>query len=298
MLEHGTYYTGLLKTASRCFPKKYINTHLLGLEKSYEEIQRQFKQRKLLEIIRTRYMDMPGMSQVQQKILLSTCNHTLPVDDHEKRWRINPETRLSENIIRTVPRTQMIKSYFEAACAIDVHNHLRQDGLALECTVRTHDWWFRCLCTIIGMIEVDAFKAYSYFNEHKCTPKYQEFVEKLAIPLLTKKYEGSVSQDTEVRLLRKRVKRIQQDESFEEENPTIHHIVPIAEYLREVNQKNENHIKHGSSLRCLVCPMPAPAAFYCCSSCSNANHRKPFAIYGSKSGRTCLAVHTASAAQF
>ena len=120
------------------------------------------------------------------------------------------------------------------------------------------------------MIEVDAFQAYSYFNAHKCTPnKHQEFVEKLAIALLTNKYEGAVAQDTkEVRLLRKRVRGVQQDESFEEENPTIHHIVPIAEYLREVNQKNkksENHIKHGSSLRCRVCPKPAPAALYCCS---------------------------------
>ena len=51
----------------------------------------------------------------------------------------------------------MIKSYFEAACAIDIHNHPRQDGLALERTVGTHQWWFRCLGTIIEFIEVDAF---------------------------------------------------------------------------------------------------------------------------------------------
>ena len=38
----------------------------------------------------------------------------------------------SETIMQTVSRTQMIKSYFSAACAIDVHNHLRQDGLGLE----------------------------------------------------------------------------------------------------------------------------------------------------------------------
>ena len=50
----------------------------------------------------------------------------------------------------------MIQSYSEAACAIDIHNHLRQDGLALERTVGTHQWWFRC--TIIGFIEVDELK--------------------------------------------------------------------------------------------------------------------------------------------
>ena len=56
---------------------------------------------------------------------------------------------------------------------------------------------------------------------------------------------------------------VQQDESFEEENPTFNHTVPIAEYLSEVNQKNkksENHTKHGSSLRlpviCHTCMWP------------------------------------------
>ena len=88
----------------------------------------------------------PGTADVPKKCLLSTWNHTLPVDDHQmKRWRLNPDTGLSENITQSVPRTQMIKSYFEAACAIDIHNHPRQDGLALERTVGTYEWWFRCL---------------------------------------------------------------------------------------------------------------------------------------------------------
>ena len=43
------------------------------------------------------------------------------------------------------------------------------------------------MCTII---EVDAFKAYSYFNAQQCTPKHQQFVEKQATALLTNKYEG------------------------------------------------------------------------------------------------------------
>ena len=29
-----------------------------------------------------------------------------------KRWRLNPDTGLSENITRSVPRTQMIKSLY------------------------------------------------------------------------------------------------------------------------------------------------------------------------------------------
>ena len=60
---------------------------------------------------------------------MKVLQRTVPVDDHiKKRWLLNPVSGESETIMRTVPRTQMIKSYFSAACAIDVHNHLRQDG--------------------------------------------------------------------------------------------------------------------------------------------------------------------------
>ena len=206
MLEHGTYYTGLLKTAHRGFPKRYLNTlawtgeEHCGATKSVETTTsiggREYK-------IYGHAWNEPGTADVPKKCLLSTWNHTLPVDDHQKkRWRLNPDTGLSENITRSVPRTQMIKSYFEAACAIDIHNHLRQDGLALERTVGTHEWWFRCLCTIIGFIEVDAFKAYCYFNRHATPPKHQDFIENLAIILLSNRYDGAPVEETEhVRVL-------------------------------------------------------------------------------------------------
>ena len=59
----------------------------------------------------------PGSEGTPMKIIVSTWNHTLHVDDHiKKRWRLNPVSGESETIMRTVPRTQMIKSYFSSAC--------------------------------------------------------------------------------------------------------------------------------------------------------------------------------------
>ena len=97
-----------------------------------------------------------------------------------------------------------------------------------------------------------------------------------------------------VRVLRKRPLAARDDSFVEEEDSTVHHLVPIPEYLRQVKHKKaktENHKKHGSSLRCRVCPKPAPPAYYCCSTCSNANGCKPFAVCGAKSGRNCANVH-------
>ena len=96
----------------------------------------------------------PGSEGAPKTIIISTWNHSMPVDDHaRKRWHFNETTLESETITCTVPRTQMIKSYFEAASAIDVHNHLRQDGLGMENAIGTSKWWFRLMCTILEMIE-------------------------------------------------------------------------------------------------------------------------------------------------
>ena len=73
----------------------------------------------------------------------------------------------------------MIKPYFEAACAIDVHNHLRQDGLGMENAIGTSKWWFRLMCTILGMIEVDMFKTFCHFNRHIQVPSHRNFIEML-----------------------------------------------------------------------------------------------------------------------
>ncbi|EKX53240.1 hypothetical protein GUITHDRAFT_100947 [Guillardia theta CCMP2712] len=56
----------------------------------------------------------------------------------------------------------MIKSYFNGASVIDVHNHLRQSGLGLEEKVGTHGRLEiqNVLYRILGFIEVDAYKIF------------------------------------------------------------------------------------------------------------------------------------------
>ena len=116
----------------------------------------------------------------------------MSVDDHaRKQWHLNETTGESETITRTVPCTQMIESYFEAACAIDVHNHLRQDGLGMKNANGTSKWWFRLKCTIFGMIEVDTFKTFCHFNRHIQVPSHRNFIERLVIMLLTNSKGGA-----------------------------------------------------------------------------------------------------------
>ena len=87
----------------------------------------------------------------------------------------------------------MIKSYFEGACCTDVHNHLRQASLGMEDSVGTNDWLFRCFCTILRFLEVNAFKAYCQFNDHLNVPLHKNFLDSL-VHLLNNHHHGTPAQ--------------------------------------------------------------------------------------------------------
>ena len=54
--------------------------------------------------------------------------------------------------------------------------------------------------------------------------------------------------------------------------------------------------KHGTSVRCQVCPVGTrPNAYYCCLKCSY-ELGKPFGVCGSKTGRSCVERHQRTAA--
>ncbi|KAL5479368.1 hypothetical protein EMCRGX_G022883 [Ephydatia muelleri] len=155
----------------------------------------------------------------------------MSVDDRKEAVarQMKPCTGESETITRTVPRTQMIKSCFEA-CAIDVHNHLRQDGLGMENAIGTSKWWFRLMCNIFGMIEVDTFKTFYHFNPHIQVPSRRNYVERLVIKLLTISKGGS-PEPTPFHAASTQEAQQNEDEDSDVECAVEHQIKSITQYL-------------------------------------------------------------------
>ncbi|POM59330.1 hypothetical protein PHPALM_31953 [Phytophthora palmivora] len=52
--------------------------------------------------------------------------------------------------------------FFSKFSVIDVHNHLGQGCFEMETIWHTHQWHHRLFATLIGMVVVDAFRAYQY----------------------------------------------------------------------------------------------------------------------------------------
>ena len=178
LLEHGTYYLGMLKTASAGFPKKYLQSLAWDegvLRGDTRTVQHEAGINGAQKIIYGHAWNEPGSEGFPKKIL---C---VPVDPHVKqRWMINEDTGSSERITRTVPRTSAIKEYFQVACVVDVHNHLRQGSLAMEDAICTHDWWFRNFC-----------KLHCLENKLPTPPTHNKFIERLTVQLLTNNRAGA-----------------------------------------------------------------------------------------------------------
>jgi len=81
-----------------------------------------------------------------------------------------------------IPRPNVVEKYFSNANAIDVHDHYRQGGLALERSWRTHTWWHRVFATLLGMCETDAYLAFYHFGGHDV--QHPRFTRALAAQLI------------------------------------------------------------------------------------------------------------------
>lgn len=57
-----------------------------------------------------------------------------------------------------------LKDYFSAASIIDISNHCRQAGFALETAWSTHQWDHQVISTILGTIEMDGYHMWHHFH--------------------------------------------------------------------------------------------------------------------------------------
>jgi hypothetical protein len=79
-------------------------------------------------------------------------------------------------IKKEVPRPKIVEEYFDGAPSIDIHNHIRQSGIALEEIWNTQKWHHRMFASLFGIIETDAYLAFKYFRKHT-TIKHSQFTK-------------------------------------------------------------------------------------------------------------------------
>jgi hypothetical protein len=178
MKAHGMHFFGVVKTATTEFPLKYLREHKYSQEKNYVALEAQdglialgwtygdkvLKKQKVQSFISTFGTTLEGK-------VISKKRHRLVGDDEEE---VSVEVKC--------PR--LIEDYFSAAPVIDIHNHLRQHGLALEEVWGTHTYWHRILAALIGMTETDTYLAATTFLPQFADLDHTRSTAQLALELI------------------------------------------------------------------------------------------------------------------
>jgi hypothetical protein len=204
---------------------------------------------------------------------IATCFSAAPAGV----WTRERHIRLPEGTNRTtidVPQPQVVKEYFSVSGAIDQHNQLRQGILELEKHWVTKDWYIRIFQGILGVMFVNAYIAYCYFERDK--PVFQEFLALCTWEMCR--------HPSEVRMTRRRREQTTGLDGIDYAAERLEHsLVSVKEFHNAPTGKSP----HGA------CKMCSKVAYYYCPECSDISGNTPHLFYlcGPRSGRSCSARH-------
>ena len=171
--NRGMGFIGLVKTATRLFPKSYLSEHPLPTRGAHVTLQATVQPQLGAPAgsSPTNVMAVAWNDNKRKLIIASAGVSAEGPPALKDRWRfpVGAEVPRDNGLFyfkKEVPRPHVVKDYFDNANAIDVHNHYRQGALAMEQAWSTKTWWHRLFAsaTLYGMCVTDAFLAFQHFH--------------------------------------------------------------------------------------------------------------------------------------
>jgi hypothetical protein len=296
--KHGIYFVGLVKNASKHYPKRHLQTMAMAERGDTATFT---ATRDRVHMIAHVWND-PGKPGKPRKALISTFGTTLPAEPVERPRKRKHEDGTWENWIRCVKRTELVKTYFTYAGAIDRHNRIRMDGVRMERTLEYKHWHNRVISSILGIIATDAFLAMRHEHPGNADLVLDEFMEKLSSQLIWNKLEGCPDDEPE------RPRRAAAEASLDSAlGMELLGALNNIEQAKSAKGSSVSACKHNiysliclpkyegkskATLTCAVCKEQS-ANFYC-HSCSAGPHQKILALCGPTTKKQCMSEHCAT----
>lgn len=148
----------------------------------------------LIAVGKSNNIDLYAISWRDRKLhtFVSSCGTTLPgTPARKRRYDECGTVRFKE-----IPRPKIAETYFDGAPSIDIHNHIRQSGLALEQVWKTHKWAHRIFASLLGVIETNAFLAFNYFMQPENEKlDHNTFTTNLSLQYINKSHGRQMMQE-------------------------------------------------------------------------------------------------------
>ena len=278
----GLRFIGVVKTATKKFPMKYLSS----LELTEGRGQR--------EAVMMKSLDVPWIMALvwvdrDRCYFISTASSLKEGKEYSRhRWR-QPDQDLehmdapnNQDAVRqqlTVPQPEVCEIYYDTCAAIDQHNRHRQDTLQIERKMQTKSWDKRVTTSIFGMYVVDAWLMYKGCTTASAdaSPKLsqQEFYCQLAEELIDN------NQDKVRTRSRRRVNSSQNLVSMSS--------VPVLRATKKRKTGTGGKLtKFCAQGRCRVCIKARPTTV--CSTCED-EMGKTLYFCDERSGRNCFQIH-------
>jgi hypothetical protein len=197
----------------------------------------------------------------------------------------------------TVPQPKAAEVYYMVCSKIDQHNRDRQDTLMIERKLQTHDWSTRVNLSLLSIILVDTWRAYSqltfpvntYGELQKCESQ-KEFDGNLAAELIDNSFD-SIGMRNRVDEFHSDIAEI--DSVIDKQSGLPHfgtatHLTPTKRKRKRKDGTNTTYTFQG---RCRVCSFKTMLQ---CSICKdNPDSQNEGWLCSTKQGKMCFPNHLA-----
>ena len=155
LFRNGLRFIGVVKTATKGFPKTYLGSVELQTRGDFLALKRRAVGNKpaLAAFV---WMNRERRYFVS---IVGNLEHGTPFI--RSRWRQVDTTPNAppQQVTFSIQQPKIAEMYYTTCAAIDKHNRLRQDDLRIEKKVETKDWSMRVNLSIFSMIVVDSWLA-------------------------------------------------------------------------------------------------------------------------------------------
>ena len=240
----------------------------------------------------------PGKPGKARKALIATHGSTIPADEARRPRKRKMADGSWETWYRIIPRTEIVKHYFQWAGAIDRANRQRMDDLRMEHTLEFKRWWLRVNTSFLAVIITDTINAWKFFEQPDID--FRSGVEMLVVQMINNNLRGcpdaEVGLDHEPGLTRQmwmnsteagvgrpgKVARTDLHANRASITP-VHEIMPLRSLPDFKYRQN-------AKLTCRICKNIAATLY--CVTCGRNQANQILALCNPATGRQCVPLHT------
>ena len=246
LYKNGLRFIGVMKTATKGFPKSYLSGVELERRGDFCALTAMPANEGDPELA-----SFVWMGRERQYFIATAGSLQAGLPYTRCRWRqVSDEPNAPpQKVNLIVSQPKIAEIYYSTCSAIDKHNRLRQDDLRIEKKVETVNWSTRVNLSIFAMVVVDSWLVYNAFTQGRVLNQ-KEFYSVIAEELIDNDYNNRGRPSAATRRSFQQEACIKAVESGSPKLGVLAHLTPIKSFKNNIKGQQTTFRYQG---RCKEC---------------------------------------------